>query len=783
MINITNLHDCYIITTNETKSFFLRNNQISLTSNIKFLTYDYVIKNLHYTYDKKAITFLIQHHNELDYYSSKMFLKASTLLSNKIHLKKAEKLFCYRNELLEKNLLYFDDFFIPLLKKTPIFIDSDVAVESLMNLLNSFGISYEILENRHQNLDKNHILNFSNAFEEVYYVLNSISDLIFKGENPDNILIYGVSDLYYPYFKNLSPLFGFDIDMPNGMPYMNFQIIKVFLNSIKNKTLNEAYNEFIETKPSDYDLDILNNAMTILIKYQADELSEAKKLSLYKSILLEHRYVINRLQNCPHVISELIYGTNAKIFAMNFSQGVFPKIFRDNDFFDTNELRKLNSFTCDEKNFIEKNIIKELLSSPNLISISHKEFGLDGNNYESGLIKEFSLKSVFPKIALKQFSETALSLYASSTFDYLRKYRYIHPDYYLIKQEVNIPYMTFSNKYIPFEIKQQNIKMSYSRANTFYECHYHYYLQYLLFSYKGTDNFTAIVGTLIHRCLELMYSKSFDINKEFSEFIVLNNLDASQIMFLNRIKDDTNKLISFIKKQESSYHIEPKIETEVSKTHNITNNISIDGRIDKLISFDINGIKHFAIVDFKSSMKPFYFKYLNYGLSLQLPTYLAMIKLDNKNNKIIGAFYEKILVDKKEQLSLDNDNYLKNFYLEGIMNDNIEYLKLIDPFLDGEYVKSLKISKKTGKFDSRLYSSKKLIKEEELDSIADIAINKIKEAGELIIKNKFDLTPINVDDKIISCKYCPFNDVCFVNVYDIKTIKTDVLSEGEEDGE
>lgn len=82
-------------------------------------------------------------------------------------------------------------------------------------------------------------------------------------------------------------------------------------------------------------------------------------------------------------------------------------------------------------------------------------------------------------------------------------------------------------------------------------------------------------------------------------------------------------------------------------------------------------------------------------------------------------------------------------------------------YKDSKVVKGLKI-KENGDF----YSYSKVLNNEEINDLIDLASLKIEEAGEHIINHKFDINPKVINNENVSCKFCKFKDICFVTEKD-----------------
>jgi ATP-dependent helicase/DNAse subunit B len=96
--------------------------------------------------------------------------------------------------------------------------------------------------------------------------------------------------------------------------------------------------------------------------------------------------------------------------------------------------------------------------------------------------------------------------------------------------------------------------------------------------------------------------------------------------------------------------------------------------------------------------------------------------------------------------------------LQGYSIDDTEILERFDStFIDSEYIKSMKYSDEKG-FGT--YS--KVINAETVDNMIEFTKDKIDEVSNNILDSKFDINPKFYDKENISCKFCSFQDICYM---------------------
>ena len=69
------------------------------------------------------------------------------------------------------------------------------------------------------------------------------------------------------------------------------------------------------------------------------------------------------------------------------------------------------------------------------------------------------------------------------------------------------------------------------------------------------------------------------------------------------------------------------------------------------------------------------------------------------------------------------------------------------------------------------YAYAKVIDKNGINKLVNIVDNNISATIEKILNADFKIEPKRIDNKNISCKFCPFKDICYVKETDIKDLK------------
>ena len=98
---------------------------------------------------------------------------------------------------------------------------------------------------------------------------------------------------------------------------------------------------------------------------------------------------------------------------------------------------------------------------------------------------------------------------------------------------------------------------------------------------------------------------------------------------------------------------------------------------------------------------------------------------------------------------------------------NEDWLKKFDhTYQDSVMIKGMKMtSKGFGPYA-------KILSESQMQALTHLAERKIKEAAEHILQADFTINPKQLQDKNMSCQFCPYADICYHDYQDIVYLKS-----------
>ncbi len=334
----------------------------------------------------------------------------------------------------------------------------------------------------------------------------------------------------------------------------------------------------------------------------------------------------------------------------------------------------------------------------------------------------------------------------------------------------DMKYSSFDNKYKLIDkskIKNffnNGLTLSYTSMNDYYMCSFRYYLDYILKVNKYEDTFEAIVGTIFHKILSMCFESDLDIIRTYESEIEKSDYEFSESekFFLSILKDELVLVIETIKNQLSYTQLtESMYEKEIVIDVDKDLHIRFKGFVDKILYNKFNGKTVVAIIDYKTGNPNLNINNSIYGLEMQLPVYIYLIKNEIKDVRIGGFYLQKILNN-----ITDKEKRLDSLKLQGYTNSDLDIIDKVDSsFNDSKVIKSLRTSSKG------FYAYSKIINDEEIDILNKVVETKIKEASMDILDSKFNINPKEMNNEVIGCKFCKYKDICFMKPKDTVTLK------------
>ena len=744
-------------------------------NNNKFLTFKELKKKLFFDYDDRALEYIINKYN-VNINIAKIYLDNLYFLKD-IDDEKVKFLNELRKELDEQNLLIYDDKFRKYMLNQKVTIyGKDVLTKEEKLILD--GINYK-LEKLEKNSYKPCVYEAKDICEEVEHVIIEIKKLLKKGININNIKLIASKE-YYKHLEYYFKLFKVPINIESSTSFLSLSISKEFLKFYDNKEIDEVI-EYLSGKYSNVNelITIINKSVQVKNKnirkeFIKRDLKQAKvSNTIYKNAIELHSL-------------EEVYSESDYVFLLGFNIGSYPKVEKDDDFLSDNIKNKLGLDTSLEINKINKdNVINLIYNIPSL-SISYSMHGDNGALYPSSLIEDLGLEvkkiDIDKKVSFsKKYSELEYAMDLDNLYKYNDESKYLK----IYQNNLNIPYREYNNKFTSVdntllkERLEEGVTLSYTSLENFNECSFRYYLSKVLNLDVFEETFKTIIGQIVHHILEIGINKEIDIEKEISLFIKELDFEFKEreLFYIHILAKEIDFLLKYLKEQRKTSSLNDYLfETElnVEKKYNGVK-VNFKGFIDKVMTTKYNDKEVIAVVDYKTGDKNIKLDTLEYGLNMQLPIYLYLLKTSDRfKDSIIAGFYiERVLNNVLNRDKVKSLETIKkdNLRLSGYTNSNETIISILDSnYKDSKMIKGLRFKK-----DGSFYSTSKVLSNEEMNNL----IIKVNEIIDDVIKNivegNFKINPKVLGGKNIACTYCKFKDICF------KTKDDEEIIGGEED--
>jgi len=755
-----------IVCENNYKKYILKElNKHKCFLNVKFFSKKDFINNYLFRYNEKAISYLVNKY-QIKVNIAKMYLENIYYVDNKKYKSpKLNKLVSIKNELIENKLLIFNDNFKNYIKRFRILV---IGYPYLNNAeLNIFDAVNARIINDYKNYGINKVYEFETIEEEINFVCKKICKLINDGIDINRIKLAGVTSDYYNDLERIFKFYNIPIKIGDGESLYSNIIVQKFLKNYSND-LKESI-ELIKDENSE----IVKKIIDICNKYSYESNKEKVKLLIiddFKNIKINNF----QLKNYIELVDINNPFQDEYVFLMGFNVGNIPKTLKDEDYITDDIKGELNLELISYVNKKYKEYtINKINSIKNLI-ITYKKKSSKQEFYPSSLISDLGLEIINENDNVyESYSKLNDKIIFAKMEDNYIKYGNITDDYFVYKNSLgNISYNTFDNKFKGIdkndlkEYIKGKLTLSYTSLNNFNKCAFRYYLANILKLDKYEESFEAFIGSIFHDVLEKCFIYNLNVTDEVNNYIKDHNkvLSIKERFFVNKVINDINYVIDVLKEQNKHISMDKMLYEKnivIDKSRDGVN-VEFIGFVDKILYKENGNNTLVSIIDYKTGFIDIELKYVPYGLSLQLPIYLYLVKNSNLfvNPKFVG-FYLQYILDKDITRTLNKsyDSQKKdNLKLMGYSLSDADYLgKFDDTFNNSEIIKGMK-TKADGNFSS--YS--KVLNEEQIDKLIDLTEKNIDGAISDILNAKFDINPKKIGYfNDVGCKYCKFRDLCF----------------------
>ena len=742
-----NLRNFDLIITDNKKELLSFLNDSKKLLNIKIISYQEFIDSYFGYINSEALYYLVKKYN-YSYEVANMYLK------NFLYIDSLYK------ELQDNNLIKF----VPLFKKSfkRIVLDNIKLDPYVINKLSK----YEIVELNKS--DKNYnpkLFEYKTIEDEINGVCLSIL-LDVNSVNIDKIHLVNVGDDYKKHIKRIFSFYNIPVNLNEKISLYGLPVIKDFIKKLDD-SLDSALEVLEKSEYKKYVIDIINKyafaPFDEIVKYLIKEELKTKKISSKKISNAVDIVDIDKINN-----SDIYY-------ILNCNQGVFPKTYKDEDYLTDIEKTNIGLFTSLDKNKQEKIKTINIISSCPNIRLSYITSSKGEDMYRSSILKDLKLENNINDSFNKSniYNKLRLSYMLDDYIKFNIHNKNLDKLYYNYK---DINYLDYDNSYKTIDESLFNkyidnkLNLSYSSINNFYKCKFRFYLNDILKLNEYEETFHTIIGNLFHHILECAFKPNFEFEKEFNSFIADKELNYKEKFFINKLKEDLHFIIDVINEQDSDSNLDKSYyEKKFTVNKDSSIKVTFKGFIDKIKYNEFNGKTVVAIIDYKTGNPDINLDKVYYGIDMQLPIYIYLVKNSELINVEIAGFYLQHLLPPIDSYQEGKDYYTerKNKYkLTGYSNSNRDILELFDK----NYIKSNMIKSMSVTLKDEFSSNAKVLSDGEMDKLVNHVDAKINEAIKDIESRDFSINPKQIGE-FSGCEHCRFKDICYKKEEDIVRLK------------
>lgn len=752
--------------------------------NVKLMEINEFKREYFFDYTTETIFYVMKHYNYDYEFSLDIINNLYFLSSENYDHEKLKFLLNTKNELINNNLLIFDNVFKIALENKKIYVYGyDYINNFYKKAFSTLNVNYI-----DQNISKfNHdIMEFDTIQDEVIFVANKICELIENKIELNKIKIINPSSDYNATIKRIFNLFNLPFYFNNNY-LISTKISNNFFEILSNdivetlEKLKETISLNDELEQTEYNqivkicnkynwcsnfLDIKNN---LIYEFSNTKIDIKKEANYIEFVSLENNFFYD----------------DEYVFLIGFNQNTYPKTVKDDDFLNDEVKKFLSLETTTEINKINYNILVNKLYSIKNLFISYKLKSPFNSFYRSQIIDDLNLNVVKNYNCNIHYSVLNDKLKLAITLDNYLKYGEESQDLELLYSNYpSINYKTYNNQYTKIDENlfrkylNNKLSLSYSSINNFYKCSFRYYMENILNLQISSNEFSLFIGNLFHYILSIMYNGDFNFSDSFKTYVNENYEfnTYKERFFINKLKKELEFIIANIKEQDKftnfdSHKFEQLIKIDLSKDNY---DITFKGIIDKISYKKEAGNTLISIIDYKTGNPNLNLNNIIYGIDMQLCIYAYLsskLKLF-ANPLLVGIYLQKIL---NNEININkNKQYItmkqENLKLQGYSNSNESILKVFDnTYTDSKLIKGMKVSSKG------FYAYSKVFNQAMLNSILNIVENNIDEARDKILNREFYINPKKIGVKnLIGCENCTYKELCFMtedNIINLKEYK------------
>ncbi len=781
------------------KEILAYNSACHRISDTKYETLASYKKNYYFDYGVKAVKYLVDNY----LFSVR---NAKEILNNLYYVDeqkvygqaKLDQLVQYKKELLQNDCLIINPIYKSYLQSKNVVVEGYGQLDHFSaGMLEGKTVEVVTMPAVDKQMSYYH---FASQEEEVEFVYNQIFDLLSEGIDINRIYIMNATSDYQMIFERFNNLYPFSVQCVVNDNIAGTLKGKQFIEKVAEGESRQEIYDWLGEKVND---DINKKLIALLNKYAQFNWEEVQALVIHDVMSLSVPVpVLKNVVRC--IDSDNPFSGDEYIFLVGFNDQT-PPMKKDTDYITDNLKELVGLDKTEQENIRTKENYLAVITNIEHLTITYCQQSPFDQYNPSTLIDETWIK----KTAAADYNHSSKlnQTHYAYMLDDLRKYNIMDQQLATLRYNYqDNDYLTYQNSFKGLNEEEietiDSVRLSYSSMNTFYQCQFRYYLQKILGIDDFKNGFVAKLGTLAHDTLQQYCQNPHDFdfdacwqanlqkqNEKLQKADPADKVvnDVREQYFADRFKEEIKQDIEILKQQNAVSELN-QVKCENYFEFNLTDKIKFNGFIDKLMYKKKDDLAAVAIVDYKSGVATKIEKDLfKYGLSLQLPSYLYLMKntkdkeFKDKKLEFVGLYLQHIInYDLKNDGSTLSDKKSASMKLDGLTTTDVDRAGLLDNSLQAgkksQVIKSYNL-KKDGTVDSR--SSSRLISDMEIELDSELVETKVLEAGNAILNGDFKINPKMVNGTNRGCQYCPYLAICYRRDQDKQYLVFDESSEEE----
>lgn len=753
-------------------------------TNYKFFSINELLKEYPYTYDNKAIEYIIETKNVI-LEVAKIYLENITKYEiENIKDEKCNKLSTIKKELIENKLLQKNTVLENYFKKSEIYLYNLKETKYLKKLFNKFNPTYITTPKKNYTPK---ICLLDNTETEIAYVGEQIIFLIQQNIPIDNIYISNIPQEYHIPLKRIFKMMKIPLSLNETTTLNQTTIGRIFIENIND--IDKGIEKIKDIIKTEEDESIYNQIITIINRHILS--SHQKEWILHD--LKNTKKIQKKNTNCIKEINFLEENIKDEnyYFLLSFTKDVFPKLVKDEDYLSDKIKEQLKLDTSKDLNQLEKQRAINTIKKIKNCTITLKKQNGSKEFFPSEILESLNTEIHHATLTYK-VSNKYNKYILGSLLDKYMKYKTISDTLIKLNKSYTIPYRTYQNKFTTinkdkiWQKMKNELHLSYTHLDTYNKCAFSYYIKHILKLDTYEETFGAKIGLIFHKVLEESDNENFDFDKSFLNAQNNFTFTNKELILLKNLKEEFSFTMDTLLKRKKFTSLTKNLrEHLITIEENKKIKVTMKGIIDNISFEKINGETYYIIIDYKTGSTTLEEEKMPLGFHLQLPTYLYLLKKDEyfKHAHFGGFYLQPLLVSNRKNKRKENYETTKEkeLKMKGFSTSNKEILEIIDSsYQDSICIKSLKV-KQNGDF----FNSAKILTKEEEEILEELVSKNIKDKTQNIINGNYEINPKIIDNKEnISCEFCPFNDLCFHEPKDNNYLNSDktFLKKEEENG-